>query len=153
MFYNWPLTIRGRILRRVEHRAEQKPRYWHVCLATLIGAAVLAITESIYLNKYGVLPGLRDLWWLVLGVSFLCGAAVTLWAGGAALWKRFVSGTICGAGFGLFYTIFTVILCMSGSAASDHLVSAGIWRVFIFSILTTIGAIVTEIALPERQIR
>ncbi|MGB2864086.1 MAG: hypothetical protein WBC05_12225 [Sedimentisphaerales bacterium] len=144
LFYNWPLTIRRRMRKRAEARALKKPRYWHVGLCALATAGILGLADFIYLRNLSELPGLRDIWWLVILATLICGAAVTLGCGGAALGKRIVTATACGVLAGAIYAGISVLLSYNGG-----IVASSIWRMFIFAILSTIGAIATEIKLPE----
>ena len=146
LFYNWPLTIRRRMRKRAEARASIKPRYWHVGLCAAATAAIFLLTDFIYRGNFGELPGLRDIWPLVVLAPLICGAAVTLGFGGAALGKRIAGAAVCGVLSGLLYTAVSVIFSSDGG-----ILAGGIWRVFIFAILATIGAIVTELKLPEKS--
>ena len=146
LFYNWPLTIRRRMRKRAEARATMEPRYWHVSLCTVAFAVILGIADTIYLRNFGELPTLGDIWWLALFGPLICGAAVTLGCGGATLGKRIAAAAICGIFVGIIYTVFSATLKHNSS-----IVASCVWRIFIFAILTTIGAIITEIELPEQQ--
>jgi len=146
LFYNWPLTIRRRMRKRAEARASIKPRYWHIGLCTVATAAIFVLADFIYRRNFGELPGLRDIWWLVALAPLLCGAVVTLGCGGAVLGKRIAAAAACGVLSGLLYTAVSMILNSDGG-----ILVGGVWRVFIFAILSTIGAIVTELKLPEKQ--
>ena len=152
LFYNWPLTIRRRMRRRAEIRAAMKPRYWHVGWYVLGGTAIFGMTDFTYFKNVGELPGLRDVWWLVLIVPLLCGRGVTLGCGGAALWKRIVAAGVCGGVIGVLYTGFSATLSHSSGMASHNIVAGCIWRVFVFMILSTIGVVITELKLPEPQL-
>ena len=144
LFYNWPLTIRRRMRKRAELRASRSERYWHADLCAVGAAGIFGLVDFAYLRNFGELPGLRDIWWLAIFVPLVCGAAVTLGCGSAPLWKRIVAAAGCGAVVGALYTIVSAILNdNSGIAASC------VWRIFIFAILSTIGAIVTELKLPD----
>jgi len=148
LFYNWPLTIRRRMRKRADLRASLKPRYWHVglCAIGVAGLFTFADAEFVYLESVGVPPGLNILWWLavfVLGV-LICGAVVTLGCGGAALGKRIGAAAVCGVLIGVLYTAVSAILSYNGG-----IVASCVWRIFIFAILSTIGAIVTELKLPN----
>jgi hypothetical protein len=144
LFYNWPLTIRRRMRKRAELRASRSERYWHADLCAVGAAGIFGLVDFAYLRNFGELPGLRDIWWLAIFVPLVCGAAVTLGCGGAPLWKRIVAAAGYGAVVGALYTIVSAILNdNSGIAASC------VWRIFIFAILSTIGAIVTELKLPD----
>jgi hypothetical protein len=145
VFYNWPLTVRRRMRKRAEMRALMKPRYWHVGLCAVATAGILGLADYIYLGKFDSLPSLIDIWWLVVLAPLVCGAAVTLGCGGAALGKRFAAAAFCGALTGGLYTATSAILSHNSDIAASC-----VWRTFIFGILSTIGAMVTEIKLPEK---
>jgi hypothetical protein len=144
LFYNRPLTIRRRMRKRAELRASLKPRYWHVGLCAIGAAGIFGLVDFAYLRNFGELPSLRDIWWFAMLVPLVCGAAATLGCGGAPLWKRIVAATLCGVLIGVLYTAVSAILSYNGG-----IVASCVWRVFIFAILSTIGAIVTELKLPN----
>ena len=149
LFYNWPLTIKRRMHNRAQMRASIKPRYWHVGLWAIVVAGIFGFTDFVYLNNSGEPPDLKDIWWLAILISLVCGAVVTLGCGGAALWKRIVAALCCGIIAGLLYAAVSALLSRSGANATGAVVIACIWRVFAFSIFSTIGAIVTELKLPD----
>jgi len=149
LFYNWPLTIRRRMCKRAEIRASMKPRYWHVGLCAVVAAAVFGLADFAYFSNIGELPGLKDIWWLIVVVPLVCGAAVTLSCGGAAFWKRIVAAAICGVLVGVLYTAVSAILGHSSGSRADNIMAICLWRVFIFAILSTIGAVITELKLPD----
>ena len=147
LFYNWPLTIRRRMGKRAEMRASIKPRYWHVGLCAVVAAFGLASVDYNYLQNAGNTPGLKDIWYLAILVPLACGAGITFSCGGAKLWKRFVAATICGIALGLLYTVVSALLVKKMPIGD---IAAGcVWPVFVFSIVSTIGAIITELRLPE----
>ena len=150
LFYNWPLTIRRRMQKRAQLRSRIKPRYWHVGFWAVVAALSLGSVDYNYLNNVGNLPGLKDIWWLVVLVPLVCGAVVTLGCGGASLWKRIVAATICGITLGVLYTAVSAIL-VKRLAAGDIAVAC-VWRVFVFPILSIVGAIATELKLPEPKL-
>ena len=147
LFYNWPLTIRRRMRRRAEMRALMKPRYWHVGLCAVVAAFSLSSVDYNYLNNVGNLPGLKDIWYFAALVPLACGAMVTLGCGGAKLWKRIAAAAICGIVLGVLYTAVSALLVQR--MAVGDIASACLWRVFVFAILSTVGAIATELKLPE----
>jgi len=146
LFYNWPLTIRRRMRKRAELRAKLKPRYWHAVFCAAAAAGILGLADYIYLRNIGEIPGLRNIWWLVILTTLVCGTAVTLGCGGAALGKRIVTAAVCGVLAGAFYAGISAFL-----SHESGIVASSIWRMFIFAILCTIGAIVTELKLPDQQ--
>lgn len=143
LFYNRPLTIRRRMRKRAEARTLLKPRYWHAGLCIFGTAVIFGLADYIYLSNFDTLPSLSDIWWLSLAVPLICGAATTLGCGGAALGNRITAAAACGASAGVIYT---AISAMSGYNSS--IVAICVWRIFIFAILSAIGAIITEIKLP-----
>ena len=153
LFYNWPLTIRRRMRRRAELRRSMAARYWHVVLCAVGAAVVLGIADFAYVRRTGELPGFAGIWWVVLCVPLVCGAAVTLGCGGAALWKRVVSAIVCGCLVGVLYTVFSAISSQGGGAAPGFILADLVWRVFVFTILSTVGAVITELRLPEPQLQ
>ena len=126
-----------------------KPRYWHIGLCAAAAAAILGLADFIYIRNMGALPRLRDIWWLSVLVPVACGAVVTLGCGGAALWKRIIATAACGVATGVLYTaIFTTLGQIHGIAVGETVKYCGLW-IFTFAILSTIGAIATELKLPD----
>ena len=144
LFYNWPLTIRRRMRKRAEVRASRSERYWHAGLCAVGAAGIFGLVDFAYLRNFGELPGLRDIWWLAIFVPRVGGAVVTLGCGGAALAKRVVAAAVCGVLIAVLYTAASAML-----SHSSGVVATCVWRIFIFAILSTIGAIVTELKLPD----
>ena len=148
LFYNWPLTIRRRMRKRAEARLGMKPRYWHVGLCAIAVVGLFTLANFIYQVNAGVPPSSDLLWWLVVLVPpvFFCGSAVTLGCGGATLSKRLVAAAVYGILAGALYTAVSAMLGHSGNILAN-----GVWRIFIFAILSTIAALITEINLPEQS--
>jgi len=140
LFYNWPLTIRRRMLKRAEMRASMKPRYWHVGLCAVAAAGIFGLADFIYLKNFGELPTLGDIWPLAILAPLLCGAAVTLGCGGASLGRRIAAAVLCGVLTGALYAVTSMIL-----SHNSEIVAGCVWRIFVFAILSTIGAIITEL--------
>lgn len=152
LFYNWPLTIRRRMRKRSRVRAEMTPRYWHIGLCAIVGLGIFGFADFFYLRKFGELPRLYEIWGLAVLVPLLCGVAVTLGAGGAALPKRIIGGAICGGVVGVLYTGVSAILD-AGPIGFGEMATHCLWRVFILAILSSIGVILTELKLPEPSVR
>jgi hypothetical protein len=147
LFYNRPLTIRRRMRKRASARASLKPRYWHIPLCAIATVGLYAFAEFIYLENTGLLPGLNKLWWLAVIVPqlLISGAIITSGCGGAELNKRIVTSALCGALIGILSTAVSALISYNGG-----FIAICVWRVFIFAILSTIGAIITELNLPEK---
>jgi hypothetical protein len=152
LFYNWPLTIRRRMTARAELRRSQPVRYWHIPLCALTAAAVFALIDWIWFRQNGSVPTLKNIWYATVLIPAVCGSLVTLFAGGMRLWKRFIWSAAAGALAGLFYTAAnTLIVGLSGSG----FVLPARWpfRLFFFAVFACIGAILTELKLPDPQLR
>jgi len=143
LFYNWPLTIRRRMRKRAEFRASLAPRYWHIGLLAVFGAAIFGVADFAMLRVWHLLPHLKEISAVVVILPLACGSGSTLWAGGATLGKRVIGGTLCGGIVGVLYTFVSAVL------GAGDVITTGVWRVFIFMILSTLGVLLTEILLPE----
>ncbi len=149
LLYNRPLTIRRRMRIRSEVRATMKPRYWHIILCAIGGTFVFGLADVLYIRNLGSLPPLREIWFLVVLVPVICGAAVTLGAGGASLAKRVIEGILCGATVGGLSTGIAVALVHEHSLTLREISIDCVWKVFIFAVLSTISVLLTELNLPE----
>ncbi|MBW8017274.1 MAG: hypothetical protein FVQ82_13910 [Planctomycetes bacterium] len=156
LFYNWPLTLRRKMASRKEFRAKLSPRYWHVGLAALGAAGIFAVADKVAFNSTGIFPGLKDIWYLAFLVPFAAGAVVTIGAGGAILWKRIAAACVCGAVIGVLYATITSFFAggteffqQDGKTPARIITMMVVWRVFAFTIFATIGAIITELMLPD----
>ena len=149
LFYNWPLTIRRRMRKRAQMRSQMRPRFWHIVLCSIVGSGIFVLTDFAYIENLGGLPKLKDIWWLAALVPTLCGAVVTLGAGGAPMWKRVIGAVACGGGIGVLYTAGFTLLGYGGPIGLSDIIIDCVWRVFIFIILSAIGMLLTEIKLPE----
>lgn len=153
LFYNWPLTIRRRILKRMQLRTALTKRYWHIGLITMTAAIVFGAADFIYLKHLGELPSLKAIWWLALLLPPACGALATLGGGGASLGQRFIGAAGCGVAVGFLYTAISALLAQSNGISLGSLGASCLWRVFLFSIFATIGAIVTELNLADPDLK
>ena len=136
--------------KRAEIRAAIKPRYWHMGLCAVGAAGIFGFADFVYLGNAGALPGLKEIWWLVVLVPLVCGAVVTLCAGGTALWKRIIGAAVCGAVAGVLYPAGSSRLGHAQGVAVVEIAKYCFWRTFIFAGLSTIGAVITELKLDGR---
>jgi hypothetical protein len=154
LFYNWPLTIRRRMRKLAEIRASMKARYWHVGLCAAAAGIIFALVDFVQVRSTGEPAVLRDIWWLVIIlVPVVCGAGVTLFCRGARLWRRIVSAGVCGFLAGLFNMVVLVLRSSADGIFAGDMPAYCIWRVFTFAVLATIGAIITELKLPDPELR
>ena len=147
-FYNVPLTLRGRMRRRAEKRSEKRSRLWHVLPLAAAAAALLAVTQISFGPYTGNIPTLGNHWWAMLLVPLLFGSLTTLGAGGAALGKRVAGAALCGVATGAFFSLVAANLS-SWVATPGGFVAGTVWLVFTLTIFSPIGALVTELNLPE----
>ena len=152
LFYNWPLTIRRRIKKRMKARESLPKRYWHIVLCVTLGTAIFGISDAVHLVNTGMLPGLKSLWGLSILVPLICGAIVTVGYGGAKMSERIVGAAGCGIGIGLLPAAVFSILSLGTDILAGDVVIHGVWRLFIYSIIAVIGAIVTEINWPDPEV-
>jgi hypothetical protein len=124
------------------------PRYWHMALIAAAAAAIFVMADFIYLNQSAGLPGLKQIWGLALAVPLLCGAAVTLGAAGADLKQRIIGAALCGVAVGAFSTLISAGISSGNPIAGSQIIANSIWRIFIFTIFTVVGLLLTEINLP-----
>ena len=153
LFYNWPLTIRRRIQKRVKLRTSMEKRYWHIGLCAVVAAGIFGIADFAYYRSVGNLPDLKAIWWLSVLVPLVCGAVVTLGCGGATLGKRFVSAAVCGVTVAVFYTAVSAMLAHSGGITAAKIVASCIWRIFVFSLFSLMGVIITELKLGDPELK
>jgi hypothetical protein len=149
LFYNWPLTVRRRMRCRAQMRASMPTRYWHVPVCVAVAAGVFGLIDHSYLGRTGSLPTLREFWWLVAVLPLLCGGTVALGCGGATLGRRIVAAVVAGVLTAMLATGLSAVIAQTGQAVDAHLLALGVWRVFIFTILSAAGAIGAELVLPE----
>jgi hypothetical protein len=150
LFYNWPLTIRRRMRLRAEARAKIKARYWHAGVYAAAIAGCLVFVDLFHLRHDGVLPGNRQIWWLLATLPLLNGAVVTLGCGGAPIWKRIVTAVLAGIAAATAGAIAIAVLRADApDITAATLAKTWVWRAFTLAVLSAIGAVITELRLPE----
>jgi hypothetical protein len=149
LFYNWPLTIRHRMHKRSQLRADMQPRYWHIALCTIAATGIFVGVDLLYLGQSAALPGLKQIWSFALVVPLICGAAVTLGAGGAEIRLRIIGAALSGMVVGVFSTTISAVLYTGAPLGISEIAAASVWRVFVFTIFSIAGVLATEINLPE----
>lgn len=149
-FYNWPLTIRSRLVRREQRRAAQPARSWHIAAWAIAGAAVMGAAEYLFQQHFHALPTLKNMALPMVVVPLFLGAAVTLGCGGASLQKRIVSAAIAGGLTGILATGTSVCLG-TVQTGMGPLLTGFMWRVFLFTLFAAISAVLTEVFFPDRD--
>jgi hypothetical protein len=104
-----------------------------------------------WLNQTGTVPSFRNIWYATAIFPAICGSIVTLYAGGLVIWKRFLWAAATGLSAGLLYTVLTALI--AGSSGLD-ISTPSTWpfRLFFFAVFACIGAIITELRLPDPQL-
>jgi hypothetical protein len=153
LFYNWPLTIRRRIRSRTAARSLLKPRRWHVALTAAAAAGVMGAGYGLFIYLFGIMPYLRDLWWIFLVVSLSCGAVVTHFGAGMRPGRRIFAAAFCGILLGLMTTLAWWGVATIQEMPVENLLTEGMWRMFLAAIFTTLGAILWELRLPDPELR
>jgi len=145
-FYNFPLTVQRRVKRRAEARKGLASRYAQAPVFILAGVALLAGLDLAWFKATGVVPMLKNVWWIVLWVPVFVAALVSRGAGGASLGRRIALGTASGALTGLLYalanTFFPVLFGVE--MAPGRLAVKLIWNAFLFTLVAAVGAIIAE---------
>jgi hypothetical protein len=152
LFYNWPLTLQRRIRARLKQRTTQPVRYWHLVVYTLAATVLFGAADYLFLFFAERLPDLKDIWFLFIIISLIFGALITLGFGGAGLGKRFAGSAVCGTLSAILYTAVSLFLRSANGFQIEGLFAVGVWRVFIFAIIFTIGAILTELKMKDPEL-
>ena len=159
VFYNWPLTIRRRMQRVSELRQTIPARLWHLPLTVLLAAGLFAAAHYGYFTKTGIGPVTENMWYikplfcLILLIPAACGCAITRYAGGLTRAKRIGASAIVGLAVGIIYSIAAYKMEQGWDLEQVQLWVPLIWRSFAMAIFCTIGAILTEIRLPDPDMK
>jgi hypothetical protein len=149
LFYNWPLTVRRRMRVRADLRSRASPRYWHVGVCALAAAAVLWGVEALHGSETGAMPSLKDIAWLAALLPIVCGAAISLLCGGAVLKRRIFAASLGGVMLGVLSMALSVYAIGIENAETVYVVSGLVWRIFLFGVFSSAGAVMAELGLPE----
>ena len=153
LFYNWPLTIRHRMHQRSQLRSALQPRYWHVALCAIATMVIFVAIDLFYFTQSSGLPGLKQIWGFALTIPLIGGVAVTLGAGGAEIRQRVIGAVLCGVIVGVSSTIVSAALTSGIQIGISEIAVNSLWRVFVFTIFSVIGVLITEINLPEPKVQ
>lgn len=153
LFYNWPLTIRRRMRKRTQDRANQKPRFWHIGLYTLLTIGLYTGFDFVFFHYTGIVPGLNGNWWFFIPVIFLGAALITIGNGGAALSRRIISGVLYGVFSAIGYVAISFILLPGEKIDWGNIAITGGWYIFLLSVIAVLGIIITEIRLPDPDLK
>jgi len=149
LFYNWPLTIRRHMDLRARKRALMIPRYWHVAVTAVGAAGILIGADMLYLKYTGIVPHLKHVWWLIIAIPFIGGVLVNIICGGAPMMKRIAAAGTFGIFTSLIYMIIATSTGLHDYANAFQLCIACLWRLFVFGLFASIGALAMEFRLES----
>ncbi len=154
LFYNWPLTIGRRIRARMEKRSRLRPRYWHVGVCVIVATAILGFIEYLHVNpdRFTAIHNYFESA-LTVFIPLVSGSIITLYCAGATFWRRIVSSVSFAILTGILYTVVSTMIALSGQIVISTFISDCIWQIFLFSIISVIGVIFTELLIPDPDIR
>lgn len=146
LFYNLPLTIRRQMSERIEIRKTLKPRLWHFPLILVLSNLLLYYIDSLYLASYNLLPGIKEIWWQVILISFLSGFLLSRWAGGLKFQSRILLFIISGILSASVYSMLSYYL-----GFEENILVEATWRLFIITLFSVIGGLISEITIGENK--
>jgi hypothetical protein len=140
LFYNWPLTIRRRMRARAALREKLTPHYWHIIPIAVLASIAMKYFVRWYLGPASIL------------ICLVCGALTTIYCGKASLLKRFAGSAVSGFLTAVFYAIWMVFL-PSSSVSMSVVIGPALWLCFSSTLISVIGAVLTELSLPDVENR
>ncbi|MBN1556289.1 MAG: hypothetical protein JXA11_16230 [Phycisphaerae bacterium] len=156
-FYNKPLTIRRRLHEKDKARETLSPRIWHVP-AIIIGLpAIFTAVDWTWIQHYGHVAPLKQIWWLAILAPMLAGAAATIFAGKAGGKRRMLMAFLVGIISAVAVTAIHGGLMVHAARLRDTTiviswwkVFAGglLWRVLAFTCSVILGALLAEVCSP-----
>jgi hypothetical protein len=153
LFYNWPLTIRRRMQKIARMRQQITARYWHLIPLTLMFTAILTMADRWFYRETMMLPTLEDNWWLIMVLMILGGQWFTGLCGGASLTGRIIGAALFGTLTAILYSVISLLYPLAGPLTIDARLPTFLWHFFIFTLLASITAIITEIKRPDPEIK
>jgi hypothetical protein len=150
LFYNWPLTLRRHMQIRAQKRATQKPRYWHTGVWALSAAGILMGVDMLYARYAGMIPDLKQIWWLMALLPLSGGFIVSLGCAGAPMMKRVVAAALFGICASLIYMAASTAIGFHDYTGIFKFIVACVWRSFVFAVFASVGALVNEFRLDDK---
>jgi hypothetical protein len=125
------------------------PRYWHVAVIAVGAAGILIGADMLYLKYTGIVPHLKHVWWLIIAIPFIGGVLVNIICGGAPMMKRIAAAGTFGIFTSLIYMIIATSTGLHDYANTFQLCIACLWRLFVFGLFASIGALAMEFRLES----
>lgn len=157
LFYNWPLTIRRRMMQISQKRAGLAIRFWHAAAACLATAGLMILAHGLYRSHTQLFPSEENFWFLkpLLCLGFLGPAAggwiTARFAGGLARIKRIGTAAAAGLIAAGVYTLAAFLL-EQGWDAEPKVLLPFLWRGFVFTLAAVLGALTAEITEPSADL-
>ena len=157
--YNWPLTIRQRMQKISQLRESLPVRLWHLPVAALTAAALLTTAHWAYHFNTGTIPGEENVWFikplfcLVFFVPLASGWTATFFAGGLSRARRIGAAAGVGLLIGVLYSLGALALEKAWELEHVQVVVPLIWRCFVLTLLSAVGATITEMKLPNPDLQ
>ncbi|HHH75940.1 MAG TPA: hypothetical protein ENL03_02810 [Phycisphaerae bacterium] len=155
LFYNYPLTVRRRIIEKTKRR-QQLNRYLLPAIAAaiaggalLVGLDVMAMSSASELTA-SFARSLSKIWYAVILVPFFVGWVASATAGGMRSSRRIAFGALTGVLLGIIHTAGNTVLVTQWGLFDGLLQCyydtglAGLWRMFLFALFALVGAVVAE---------
>jgi hypothetical protein len=146
LFYNVPLTIRRQMTERIELRKARKNRIWHFPLIVILNCVIFYFIDSYQLTSSGLLPGIKEIWWQAVLISFFSGFFLTRGAGGMKFQNRILLTLVSAILIGITHSIISYYL-----GFQENILIETAWRLFLFSLFSVIGGLISEITLGENK--
>jgi hypothetical protein len=156
-FYNKPLTIRRRIREMDVVRATLRPRVWHIPALILGLLAIFTAVDWAWIQQFGHVTPLKQIWWLAILAPMLAGAAAVIFAGRAGGKRRMLTAVLVGVISSVAFTAVHGGMWMYAThvreAVSSHswwdvFVDGLLWRVLAFMCSAFLGAVLAEVYSP-----
>ncbi len=156
--YNYPLSLRRRILERNRLLSAEPPRSWTFPMVLVTSVLVLALVDANYFKIAGHFPTFGNIWWIVIWPPFFGAAAAAGLSRRSLFSRRILIGGLTGALAGVFYAVFNSLFtaywgAYSGAALiSGHLIGQvaikALWQAFLFTLIGIIGTFIAENRKP-----
>ena len=166
LFYNYPLTVRRRIMEKTKLRQGQGRHLVPAIIAAIAGCALLVGIDVMSLKWATTATGdiarsLSKMWYAVILVPFFVGWVASKTAGGMRSSRRLAFGALTGILLALLATAGNTLLVINQGLWDVAATMAwgpwqgltecyfatsltGVWRIFLFAIFALIGAAVAE---------
>jgi predicted ABC-type sugar transport system permease subunit len=64
------------------------------------------------------------------------------------MWKRIAGAALCGAAIGVLGTVISAVIAPVDSIGISEIAVNCLWRAFVFTLLSVVAVLFTEIKLP-----